>query len=198
VIGTGLPRTGTASLKRALEYLLGGPCHHMSTVPGHPFDLGPDWDRALDGGASQVDWAQAFEGYVAPVDWPASQFWPELAAAYPDATILLSERDSPRLWWESMDQTVLKVARKIQAPGWDQGRDLVRLLECLTGTSDWDHPELLEKAYTAHSSLVRQNIDPTRVLTWKPGDGWEPLCRTLDLEPPNEPFPWLNTRSQWG
>ena len=92
VIGAGLPRTGTHSLGTALEHLLGGRYYHMSVIPGHPFDLGDGWNRAL---ANQtVDWDQLFEGYVAALDWPASMFWRELSAAYPEALVLLSVRDS--------------------------------------------------------------------------------------------------------
>lgn len=198
MIGAGLPRTGTASLRRALEQVLNGACHHMSAIPGHPFDLGPIWDRALNGHADEVDWTQVFEGYVATVDWPASQFWPEISAAFPDALIVLSERDSAHVWWESMDKTVLKAARKAESSTWTEGRDLVRLLEDLTGTADWDDAAHLQNSYTAHNSLVRLEVDPERLFTWKPGEGWNPICRALGIPVPDEPFPWLNRRSEWG
>lgn len=198
VIGAGLPRTGTDSLRRALERLLGGRCHHMSTVPGHPFDLGPTWGRALDGHADGVDWPEVFDGYVATVDWPAAQFWPQISAAFPDALIVLSERDSGAVWWESMDATVLKVARRLRSPEWNEGRDLFRLLENLTGETEWDDANLLRNAYAAHNDLVRQTVDPHQLLTWRPGDGWHPICDALDLPVPDEPFPWLNRRSDWG
>ncbi|HEU0291677.1 MAG TPA: sulfotransferase, partial [Anaerolineales bacterium] len=83
VIGAGLPRTGTHSLKLALEHLLGGDCYHMREIPGHPFDLGPGWDQALTGGTP--DWDVLLSGYIATVDWPASMFWRELGEANPDA-----------------------------------------------------------------------------------------------------------------
>src|SRR6266508_4959783 len=105
VVGAGLPRTGTASLKEALEALLGGACYHMTVIPEHPFDLGTDWDRALAG--DMPDWSRVFDGYVAAVDWPASQFWREISAANPGALVLLSLRDSARTWWESMEATIL-------------------------------------------------------------------------------------------
>jgi len=77
VVGAGLPRTGTASLGIALEHLLDGSIHHMSVIPGHPFDLGAGWDLALAGG--NPDWDQIFEGYIAAVDWPASLFYREIS-----------------------------------------------------------------------------------------------------------------------
>src|SRR5512141_2094541 len=127
VVGAGLPRTGTSSLRYALQGLLGAPCHHMSAIPGHPFDLGDGWDTALAGGSP--DWDQLFSGYAAAVDWPSSMFWRQLSAANPDALVLLSERDSAATWWQSLDQTVLGPARASLAPDWREGRSLVTLFE---------------------------------------------------------------------
>ncbi|MBA3944008.1 MAG: sulfotransferase family protein [Herpetosiphonaceae bacterium] len=109
VVGAGLPRTGTSSLKTALEQLIGGRCYHMSVLPGHPFDLGVDWNQALAG--NMPDWERVFDGYVAAVDWPASLFWRELSAANPDALVLLSVRNSAEAWWHSADDTILPFAR---------------------------------------------------------------------------------------
>ena len=81
VLGAGLPRTATASLRIALQQLLGGSCHHMSAIPGHPFNLGPQWKRALDGDATVF--AQLLDGYSAAVDWPTAAFWRELIALVP-------------------------------------------------------------------------------------------------------------------
>ena len=116
VVGAGLPRTGTSSLKHALEHLLGEPCLHMSAIPGHPFDLGKDWDLALACGTP--DWHALVRGCAAAVDWPASLFWRELASAYPDALVLLSlrEDESARSWLESVGATVHRVnVRKADA-----------------------------------------------------------------------------------
>src|SRR5882672_8609763 len=109
IVGAGLPRTGTSSLRLALEQLLGGRCYHMSVIPGHPFDLGTGWNGALAG--DTPDWHQVFAGYVAAVDWPASLFWRELSAAYPEALVLLSVRNSAEEWWHSADETILPYAR---------------------------------------------------------------------------------------
>src|SRR5260221_11785635 len=101
IVGAGLPRTGTSSLRAALEQPLGGRCLHMSALPGHPFELGADWDAALDD--EPVDWAQSLGGFVAAVDWPASLFWRELWAANPEALVLLSSRDTSAAWYGSFD-----------------------------------------------------------------------------------------------
>jgi len=131
VVGAGLPRTGTHSLRIALECLLGDPSYHMSVIPGHPFDLGTDWNQALAG--DLPDWDRLFDGYGAALDWPASMFWCELSETYPDALVLLSLRDSAETWWQSADATILPVARMALSPGWNEGCGLVELLQRFTG-----------------------------------------------------------------
>ncbi|MCB2098759.1 MAG: hypothetical protein KDE05_14095, partial [Parvularculaceae bacterium] len=105
VIGAGLGRTGTASLKVALETLGLGKCHHMSEVFGSPeqTDL---WVKAAHGAP---DWPTIFKGYGSAVDFPTAAFWRELADYYPDAKIILSLRD-PEKWYESTQETILSPA----------------------------------------------------------------------------------------
>src|SRR5947209_16936272 len=104
VIGVGLGRTGTNSLKLALEELLGGPCYHMFELIAHPQAV-PMWERAVRG--EEVDWDELFEDYAATVDWPGCAFWREIVAANPDAPVLLSTRDSAQVWWRSFEQTIV-------------------------------------------------------------------------------------------
>lgn len=195
IVGAGLPRTGTSSLRRALELLLGGDCLHMSAIPGHPFDLGPDWNRALAGGS--MDWATILTEYVATVDWPASAFWRDIVAAHPRAKILLSRRDSAQTWLQSMEATVLPVARMATDPDWSGGRGLVELLERFTGTDAWDDPGRLTDCYERQLADVRESVPAECMIEWLPGDGWRPLCAGLDLEIPDIDFPWLNRREDW-
>lgn len=196
VIGAGLPRTGTHSQMIALETVLHGECLHMRKFPGHPFDLGEDWRAAL---ADQpVQWSQLLTGYVAAVDWPASLFWKELLAAFPDALVLLSRRDSAETWWQSAKATILPVARMALAPDWKEGHDLLSLLERFTGTREWDDPDVLKAAYERHNGEVRKSVPANQLLEWQAEEGWTPLCHALNLPIPDEPFPWVNRRSEWG
>jgi hypothetical protein len=195
VIGAGLPRTGTHSLKLALEQLLGERCYHMSEIPGHPFDLGSGWTLALAG--EKLDWNELLNGYIATVDWPAAMFWQELSAANPEALVVLSVRDSAETWWQSANETILPAARKALAPGWKEGHDLLDLLERFTGSSDWDNPVTLMAAYERHTEDVRQTVPPDKLLVWSASEGWPPLCQALDLPIPEDPFPWVNRRSEW-
>lgn len=195
IVGAGLPRTGTASLKNALEQLLGGPCYHMREIPGHPFELGEVWNQALQG--KMPDWEVLLSGYVAAVDWPAAMFWRELSEANPDAVVLLSLRDSPQVWWQSLDKTILPYARMSTLPDWRDGCGLTDLLERFTQSEHWDDPEVLMTAYERHNDQVRRSIPPGRLVEWYPGDGWEPVCAALGLPLPNIPFPWINRRAEW-
>ena len=195
VVGAGLPRTGTESLRQALEHLLGGPCYHMRVIPGHPFDLGDGWRRALAG--DYPDWDSLFEGYVAAVDWPASFLWRELSEAYPGALVLLSVRESAEEWWQSADATILPVARMALAPDWSDSRDFLTLLERFAGTKQWDDRETLMAAYERHCAAVRAHTPPHRLLEWRAVEGWDPICRALGMPIPDMPFPWRNRRSEW-
>ena len=98
VVGAGLGRTGTHSLKLALEQLLGQPCYHMAEVFEH-LDHIPTWHAAYRG--EPVDWRNVLGDYAAIVDWPGAGVWQQLADAYPDAVILLSTRRDARTWLTS-------------------------------------------------------------------------------------------------
>jgi Sulfotransferase domain len=196
VIGAGLPRTGTSSLRIALEQLLGGKCLTMSAIEGHPFQLGDGWHRALAG--EHIDWTALLHGFVAAVDWPASEFWPELIAANPGALVVLSERDDFEDWHDSMAATILPVARLALAPGWSGGRGLLELFEHFTGTSQWNDPEILRAAYERHLAAVIAGVPAARLLRWHASEGWGPLCRALKVTVPEGPFPWVNRRADWG
>jgi len=195
VVGAGLPRTGTKSQQIALEHLLDGSCYHMSEIPGHPFDLGDDWNRALAG--DTVDWERLLNGYVATVDWPASLFWHEISRANPDALVLLSVRDSPEIWWRSADETILPYARMALAADWSEGRGLVDVLERFTGTVHWDDSATLMSAYERHNAEVIRIVPPEKLIVWRAPEGWEPICHALGLPVPDIPFPWSNKRSEW-
>jgi len=195
VIGAGLPRTGTRSLEDAFKHLLNGRIYTMSAIPGHPFNLGDDWNGALTG--KSPDWDRLFDGFIATVSFPGSLFWRELSEAYPDALVVLSVRDSADEWWHSFDETILRVARMALAPDWTDGRGFIDLLERFAGTAEWDDPATMKAAYERHNDAVRQNVPSNRLLEWRTTEGWEPICRVLGLPVPNVPFPWTNSRSEW-
>ena len=84
VIGAGFGRTGTMSLKVALEELGFGPCYHMIELFEHPEHV-PLWEAAARG--ELVEWGEILDGYRSTVDWPGCTFYKELMEAYLDACI---------------------------------------------------------------------------------------------------------------
>ncbi len=182
-------------MKSALERLLEGRCYHMSEVTTGPHDLGPAWRRAVAAGRLEDD--KLLDGFVACLDWPASIFWRQLSEKNPDAVILLSTRADAKTWWESMEATVLPVARLELAPDWMQGLDQVALLKTFTDSARWDDRGTLMRAYERHILEVRSYCDRKRLVEWAPGIGWGPVCGALGLPVPPEAFPWRNRREDW-
>lgn len=189
VIGAGVGRTGTYSLKLALETLLGGSCYHMAEVFEHP-DHVAIWHQAANG--EDVDWQELFREYVAGVDWPVCAFAVELSVIYPDALILLSVRDFES-WWESASTTIFPTSQ--QAEG--EWKLMISTLFHNKFTSELEDKEACRVAFERHYENVRQNIPASRIVEWHPGDGWDPVCKALHLPIPDEPFPHRNTKEEF-
>jgi hypothetical protein len=193
LIGAGVGRTGTHSLKQALEHLLGGPCYHMSELFGRDDDIAV-WHAAARG--EPADLNAMLDGYEATVDWPAAAFWPELTAANPDAVVLLSLRSSPEAWWASFERTI---ATQLQTPvpaedvRWNERRALTMDMMANRFTPDFTDRDAAIAAYRRNTDEVRRTIPAERLVEWQPGDGWGPLCEALGLPEPAEPFPHTNT-----
>jgi len=193
VVGAGLGRTGTLSLKLALERLLGAPCYHMLEVFPRPDHL-ETWNRAVHG--EPVDWTTLFDCFVAAVDWPMCAFWRDIADAFPAATILLSSRSGDD-WWRSFDKTIAENFRRDPIPGGEKFHGMVTALLQRTFTPNpLDEAEAV-RAYERHNEEVRKEAPPDRFVEWHPGDGWEPLCAALDVAIPDEPFPHTNTTEEF-
>ena len=196
VVGAGLGRTGTNSLKLALERLLDGPCYHMVEVFERPGDTAV-WHDAIRGHAP--DWRSFPDGYVATVDWPACAFWAELAAANPRALVLLSVRDSAETWWRSFEATIATgLSQPVPAdrPDWAVRRKMT--LDMMTAfTPEWRERDAAIAAYEAHNAAVREAVPAERLVEWQPGDGWEPLCARLGVAIPAEPFPNVNSTEEF-
>jgi hypothetical protein len=187
VIGPGLGRTGTYSLKLALERLLGGRCHHMSEVLADRERQLPLWAPVLRG--ETVDWDKVFAGFVAQVDFPGAAFWRELSVAFPDALVVLSTRPAED-WYRSAASTIFQLD---DDHGSSPFRDLWR--EWFGEASD-DRAAMIA-AYERHYAAVRGAIPADRLLEWTVADGWAPLCHRLGLPVPDDPFPWTNTAAQF-
>lgn len=191
IVGAGLGRTGTLSLKFALERLLGGRCYHMMEVgaAGHV----DAWYRAAIG--EPTDWAQLLEGFDAIVDWPGAAFWEPMSQAFPDALVLLTVRPLDR-WYDSASSTILP---DVEHDGSDEQIAFRRMWHAIRNdfTTDWSDRALTIDAARAHNEHVIATVPADRLLVYEPGDGWEPICERLGLPVPDEPYPHVNTRDQF-
>lgn len=194
LIGAGLPRTGTSSLREALRHLLGRPIYHMSEAFAHP-EHAATWLAAIEG--SPPVWDDFLAEYAAGVDAPFSNCWRSLAAAYPDAPVLLSRRSSAEVWHRSMAATVLPRTREMVMRS--EADPMVPLFRAIfTGLfTDADDPEDVMAGYDRWLEQVRAEVAPDRLVEWQPGDGWEPICRALGAPVPDLPFPHENSTGEY-
>src|SRR3712207_2349159 len=210
VIGAGFGRTGTASLKAALETLGFGPCYHMTEVFANPDHAG-FWRVAWQG--EPVHWDAILGGYEAAVDWPACTFYAELMERYPDAKVLLSVRD-PERWYESTRSTIYELGRI------SSGSPLSRLSFAFLslfafgtfktgqgpmteeivwrGTFDgkFEDKRHAIEVFNRHNEEVRRRVPQDRLLVYEVKEGWEPLCEFLGVKEPDTPFPHLNDATE--
>lgn len=194
VVGAGLGRTGTFSLKLALEQLLGGPCYHMMEVFEHPEHV-PTWHDAAHG--KNVDWRRLMNGYVAAVDWPVSAYWRQLSQAFPDALIVLSLRDSDK-WWGSASETIFSgINMSKERPEMGEWHSMVITMLASTFTADLHDREACVSAFEKHNAHVRKAAPKERLLVWEAKDGWAPLCGALGVPIPDAPFPKANTKEEF-
>lgn len=191
VIGAGLGRTGTMSLKLALEQLGLGRCHHMMEVFAAPQTI-DTWRRA--GLGETVDWDALFEGFGAAVDWPAAEFYDQLAVKYPDAKIILTTREAEG-WFKSTQATIFAdTVASGGPPGFGE------MIAAVVGSKfdgrlhDRDH---CIAVYEAHNARVRASIPADRLLEYQSGQGWEPLCAFLGVPVPDAPYPKVNSTEEF-
>ena len=196
VIGAGLGRTGTLSLRAALERLGFAPCHHMMDVIDHPEAI-PLWAAAVAG--EPVDWGRLLGAYRATVDWPSCTFWRNLIEVYPDARVVLSVRD-PERWYDSMVSTIYAVSNRTRTAPPGAVPEHLRQLGQMTAQLLWERTfegRFEDRAHAIavfqrHNEDVRRGVPPDRLLEYEVGQGWDPLCAFLSVPVPDEPFPHLN------
>jgi hypothetical protein len=197
VVGAGFGRTGTQSLKLALEELGVGPCYHMMEVFGNTEHI-PLWAAATRG--ETPDWDALFANYRSTVDWPGCAFWRDLAAKNPNARILLSYRDSDA-WYDSFHNTIYQAMTRDPPPepAWvavhhEMTRQLV-LEQALGGRPD-DRAHAI-RCYEDHNEAVRSEVASDRLILHEVGAGWEPLCIGLNLPVPDKPYPKTNNTKEF-
>jgi hypothetical protein len=195
VIGTGVGRTGTHSLKLALNQLGLGPCHHMEQVLHHMPVQVPLWAAAL---AGRADWRAIYNGYPSAVDWPTAGFFRELYRAYPAAKFVLTHRSAEN-WADSFGGTIYQLlAARDQAP--PEKREWLAMAAGVIAKSGFppglDRAALI-KAFVAHNEAVKATIPASQLLVYEVKEGWGPLCRFLGVPVPAEDFPRTNNRAEF-
>lgn len=195
VIGVGVGRTGTHSLKLALERLGLGPCHHMEEVISNPSVQVPLWSAALQG---RADWAAIYRGYASAVDWPTAGFFRELKAAYPSARFVLTHR-SVDSWVQSFSETIYKLTTGAVPvpPQMKPFLDMAGGVIARTGFPGGLDAAGLGRAFVAHNDAVKAAISADRLLVYQVKEGWAPLCAFLGVAEPAEPFPRSNDRAEF-
>ncbi len=199
VIGAGFGRTGTLSMKAALEQLGYDKCHHMLEVFPSDAQLNM-WHRISQG--DTPDWDAVFDGFQASVDFPSSGYWRELAEHYPDAKIILTTRSFDS-WYESANETIWPVSRDI--PGWLTVVPKVRKIKQMTYGAIWDrlfggrfeNKEAARQVFEQHEADVKATFPAERLLVFHPKEGWEPLCTFLGKPVPDGDFPNVNDRADF-
>ncbi|WP_411352969.1 sulfotransferase family protein (plasmid) [Leisingera aquaemixtae] len=195
VVGVGLGRTGTYSLKVALNQLGLGPTYHMEEIILDMQRKLPQWQAVVAGNS---DWVAIFEGYTAAVDWPTASYYRELHAAYPDAQFILTHRN-PESWVDSFSATIYQLLSNIdEAPEpmrpW---LELVIAVIAKAGIPLGLGRQRLMDAFAAHNAAVEAAIPPDRLLAFQVKEGWQPLCGFLDVPVPDGLFPRTNDRGEF-
>jgi len=195
VIGLGLGRTGTYSLKTALEQLQLGPCHHMERVAQNiPVQL-PLWNEVLN---NPTNFEAVYQGMQSAVDWPTAAFYKELYTKYPNAKFILTHR-SKESWAESFGSTIYKLLADRETtpdPVQEWLNMVVKVIEKSGFSMGLDY-DALAKRYEAHNKAVRDLIPPGQLLVYQVKEGWEPLCKFLNVETPTTKFPHTNNREEF-
>ena len=190
IIGAGMGRTGTASLKVAIEALDIGRCYHMSEILQDPGKTA-DWIDAADGDA---DWDRIFEGYAATVDNPGCNYWKQLADYYPQAKIILTVRDADR-WFDSANETIHSVEFAQFIKNSPFGEMVQKTVWDMMANRMQDRGYMID-FFESRTREIIDTIEADRLLVYQVADGWQPLCEFLDVPVPDIEFPRINSRDE--
>jgi len=199
VFGTGFGRTGTMSLKIALEKLGIGPCYHMREVVSHPSHIKIWYDISR---GEHPNWNRLFSGFNSAVDFPVSLFYKKLINKFPDAKFILTLRDFDT-WYKSTANTIYKVPTML--PDWFKWvvypiRMFIELQVNLIWVglfkNNFSDRESTELVYNEHLKSVKISIPADKLLSYRVNEGWGPLCEFLNVDKPEIPFPKVNDTAE--
>ncbi len=208
IIGAGFGRTGTTSLKLALEKLGFGKCYHMEELLKNPEGV-KYWQKAFN--EKKVDWENLFITYQSIVDFPGALYYKELADYYSHSKIILTIRD-PEEWYHSVYSTIfsfdpgplIKLKMVLMMPFSTPARKLFQVI-MFNNKSTWEkyfEGNFKDKKYAIqrfndHIEEVKNYIPKERLLIFECKEGWEPLCDFLNVEIPTEPYPNSNKQEDF-
>ena len=191
VIGTGFGRTGTDSMREALNMLGFGPCHHMRELLKDS-EHAKLWSNVYAG--ASPDWDLLLGGYNSCMDWPSAYYWPQLVEAYPQARVILTWRTAES-WWKSFEKTILpRILSNKKPDTTHKNAELIGPLVFHDRPQDRDH---CISVYEANVAAVKEQVPEDRLLVHGLGDGWEPLCEHLGVPVPDVPYPSSNSTSDF-
>ena len=205
VIGIGLPRTGTTSLKNALEILGFTPCYHITETVMHNREFNHNhvfkWVDAFNRETSEpIPWDELLQHYQAACDYPTSPYFEELFKQYPAAKYVLTLR--PEAEWLKSYKVLRHNHRHVRrfAPIFQRAKKLMEMIEHLDSKlygADQSDENLL-RVFKEYNQKAENLIPAEQLLVLQPGDGWEPLCEFLQVEVPDLPYPRSNEGASLG
>ena len=199
VFGAGFGRTGTMSLKFALEKLRIGPCYHMREVVSRPSHIKLWYDISR---GEHPNWNRLFSGFNSAVDFPVCLFYKQLINIFPEAKFILTLRDFDT-WYISTANTIYKVPSIL--PDWfERVVYPIRMFIVMQVNLIWvglfknnfSDRESTKLVYYEHIESVKKIIPADKLLIYNVKEGWEPLCEFLDVDVPDIPFPKVNDTAE--
>ena len=199
VFGAGFGRTGTMSLKIALEKLGMGPCYHMREVVSRPSHIKLWYDISR---GEHPNWNRLFSGFNSAVDFPVSLFYKQLINQFPDAKFILTLREFDK-WYISTVNTIYKVPNIL--PDWFKMVVYpIRMFIAMQVNLIWvdlfknkfSDRESAKLVYYEHIRSVKKTIPADKLLIYHVKEGWGPLCEFLNVDVPEIPFPKVNDTAE--
>lgn len=204
VIGAGFPRTGTNTLKHALEIIGIAKAYHFKDLMFEPDNL-HYWKTLSE--TKTMNWEEIYDGYEASVDFPCYPWYKEHMAKYPDAKVILTVRPFEK-WYASVKNTIWvagpqsfaeKIKLLVQLPFNSRLRKVLKCIKFVKGFL-WEvqfqgkflDRDFVEKIWYQHIEEVKATVPKEKLLVYDVKDGWEPLCEFLGVPVPEEAFPHLN------
>ncbi|PGH27347.1 hypothetical protein AJ80_01059 [Polytolypa hystricis UAMH7299] len=212
VLHLSMPRTGSVSMMSAYNTL------GLTTYHGFDFMARSSdqvvWEKAIDGkfyGKGKPFEKEDFDAFLGEFavlsDFPVIEFAEELVKMYPEAKVVLVDRDLDK-WYHSFKTQIIAASYtwmvRVMTSFLDHfltaraATTMLKLEHAMFNCSDQEGFERNAKeTYQKHYEKVRNLVPKERLLEYKLGSGWEPLCEFLGKEVPQEEFPFKNETKEF-